>query len=107
MFSDATAHLLMLSETDCDTTGCPCKRNASEPCAQRWALNLHGNFRIGPRSAADKEAIQMLMMILLAVLVLALLGGAVGHSRYGYAGWSPAGIMVVILLLWFFTGHHA
>jgi hypothetical protein len=49
----------------------------------------------------------MLMMILLAVLVFALLAGAVGHSRYGYAGWSPAGVMVVILLLWFFTGHHA
>jgi hypothetical protein len=49
----------------------------------------------------------MLMMILLAVLVLALVGGAFGHSRYGYAGWSPAGIVVVILLLWLFTGHRA
>ena len=49
----------------------------------------------------------MLMMILLVVLAFALLGGAVGHSRYGYAGWSPAGIVVAILLLWFFTGHHA
>jgi hypothetical protein len=98
----------MLSGTDCDTTGCPRKRNARERCAQRWALNLHCNFALStPRSAADKEAVQMLMMILLAVLVFALLGGAVGHSRYGYAGWSPAGIMVVILLLWFFTGHHA
>jgi hypothetical protein len=48
---------------------------------------------------------QMLMTILLVVLVLAVLGGAVGHSRYGYAGWSPAGILVIILLLWFFTGH--
>jgi hypothetical protein len=49
----------------------------------------------------------MLMMILLAVLVLALFGGAAGHSRYGYAGWSPAGILAVVLLVWFFTGHRA
>ena len=49
----------------------------------------------------------MLMMILLAVLILALFGGAFGHSRYGYAGWSPAGIVAVILLIWFFTGHRA
>ncbi len=49
----------------------------------------------------------MLMMILIVVLVLALLGGATGHSRYGYVGWSPAGILLVILLLWFFTGHRA
>ncbi len=47
----------------------------------------------------------MLMMSLLAVLVFSLLGGFVGHSRYGYAGWSPAGIVIVILLLWYFTGH--
>jgi hypothetical protein len=47
----------------------------------------------------------MLMMILLVVLVFALLGGAFGHSRYGYAGWSPAGIVAVILVFWLFTGH--
>jgi hypothetical protein len=47
----------------------------------------------------------MLMTILLVVLVLALLGGAVGHSRFGYAGWSPAGILLVILLIWFLFGN--
>jgi hypothetical protein len=46
-----------------------------------------------------------MLTILLIVLVIALLGGGLGHSRYGYAGWSPAGILVVILLLWLFTGH--
>jgi hypothetical protein len=46
-----------------------------------------------------------MLTILLIVLVIALLGGGLGHSRYGYVGWSPAGILVVILLLWFFTGH--
>ena len=42
--------------------------------------------------------------ILLILLVLALVGGGMGHSRFGYAGWSPAGILVVILLLLMFTG---
>jgi hypothetical protein len=45
------------------------------------------------------------MTILLVLLVLALLGGVAGHSRFGYAGWSPAGIVVVILLLWFLFGN--
>lgn len=43
--------------------------------------------------------------ILIVLLVLALLGGGMGHSRFGYAGWSPAGILVVILLLLLVTGH--
>jgi hypothetical protein len=43
--------------------------------------------------------------ILLILLIVALLGGGIGHSRFGYAGWSPAGILVVILLLMLFTGH--
>ena len=47
----------------------------------------------------------MLMTILLVLLIVALLGGAVGHSRFGYAGWSPAGIVVVILLVWLLFGN--
>jgi hypothetical protein len=47
----------------------------------------------------------MLMTILLVILVLAVLGGAMGHSRFGYAGWSPAGIVVVILLVWLLFGN--
>ncbi|MDF3064464.1 MAG: hypothetical protein K0R38_65 [Polyangiaceae bacterium] len=39
-----------------------------------------------------------MLTILFILLVLALVGGGIGHSRYGYAGWSPAGILVVILL---------
>ena len=47
----------------------------------------------------------MLMTILLVLLVLSLVGGGLGYSRYGYAGWSPAGLLVVALLVLFFTGH--
>lgn len=44
------------------------------------------------------------MTILLVLLVVSLIGGGVGHTRFGYAGWSPAGILVVILAVMFFTG---
>jgi len=46
-----------------------------------------------------------MLTILVIVLIIALIGGGLGHSRYGYAGWSPAGILLVILLLWLLTGH--
>lgn len=47
----------------------------------------------------------MLMIILLVFLVFAIGGGSWGHSRYGYAGWSPAGIIVLIAVVLFFTGN--
>lgn len=56
------------------------------------------------RAAPDQRSMTM-FTILLIVLVLALVGGGMGHTRYGYAGWSPAGILVVILLFMLFTGH--
>jgi hypothetical protein len=43
--------------------------------------------------------------VLIVVLLLALVGGGWGHSRYGYAGWSPAGILLVVLAVLYFTGH--
>jgi hypothetical protein len=46
-----------------------------------------------------------MFIVLMVVLVLALAGGGWGHSRYGYAGWSPAGIILVVLAVLYFTGH--
>jgi hypothetical protein len=46
-----------------------------------------------------------MITLLLIILVLALIGGGLGHSRFGYAGWSPAGLIVVVLLVLFFTGY--
>jgi hypothetical protein len=46
----------------------------------------------------------MLTILLIVLLVLALGGGSWGHSRYGYAGWSPAGIIVLVLVLLWLTG---
>ena len=47
----------------------------------------------------------MLLTILVVLLLLTLAGGGWGHSRFGYAGWSPAGIIVLVLVVMFFTGH--
>lgn len=46
----------------------------------------------------------MLTILLLILLVVALAGGGWGHSRYGYVGWSPAGILIIILLVMLLTG---
>lgn len=46
----------------------------------------------------------MLMTILIVVLILSLVGGGMGHRRYGFAGWSPAGIILAIVLVLFLTG---
>jgi hypothetical protein len=45
-----------------------------------------------------------MLTILMILLVVALIGGGIGHSRYGYAGWSPAGILLLVVLVLFLTG---
>lgn len=47
----------------------------------------------------------MLFMILMVLLVLSVFGGGWGHSRYGAAGWSPAGLIVLLLAIFWATGH--
>jgi hypothetical protein len=47
----------------------------------------------------------MLMIVLLVVVVLALAGGGWGHSRYGAVGWSPLGLVLVVLLVLYLTGN--
>jgi hypothetical protein len=46
----------------------------------------------------------MLLIVLIVLLVLALGGGGWGHSRYGYVGWSPAGIILAVLVVLWLTG---
>ena len=50
------------------------------------------------------EETTMLMTILIVLLVLAVIGGGVGYGRFGYAGLSPAGLLVIILVILFLTG---
>jgi hypothetical protein len=47
----------------------------------------------------------MLMIILIVLLVLALGGGGWAHSRYGYAGWSPAGLILLVVVVLWLTGN--
>jgi len=45
-----------------------------------------------------------MLALLVIVLVIALLGGGYGHSRVGYAGWSPAAVILVVFLFMAMTG---
>ena len=46
-----------------------------------------------------------MLTLLIILLVVALVGGGVGHSRFGYAGWSPAGILIAIVVILLLTGN--
>lgn len=46
----------------------------------------------------------MLTILLIVLLVLALTGGGWGHSRYGPWSWSPAAIILVVLIVLYLTG---
>ena len=45
-----------------------------------------------------------MLLLLILLLFLAVVGGGFGYSRYGYAGWSPAAIIVVILIVMLLAG---
>lgn len=47
----------------------------------------------------------MLLMIIIVLLALSLAGGGWGYSRYGYVGWSPAGLIICVVLLLWLTGN--
>jgi hypothetical protein len=60
--------------------------------------------RHGGCTTTVKE-VSMLTILLLVLLVLALAGGGFGYGRFGAAGWSPAAIILIVLLLLYFTGN--
>jgi hypothetical protein len=45
-----------------------------------------------------------MLTLLIILLVVSLVGGGLGHSRFGYAGWSPAGLLILIVLIMALTG---
>jgi hypothetical protein len=63
-----------------------------------------GSFA-GPVGGPSLEVFPMLMIILIVLLVLALGGGGWGYSRYGAAGMGPAGLILLLLAIFYFTGH--
>lgn len=46
----------------------------------------------------------MLTALLLGLLVVSLAAGGWGHSRYGLMGWSPAAILLFLLLVVLLSG---
>jgi hypothetical protein len=46
----------------------------------------------------------VMLTILVILLILALLGGGFGYSRFGAAGMSPAAIVGIILVIMLLTG---
>jgi hypothetical protein len=61
----------------------------------------------GPATPSPERIgeLTMLLILLVVFLFLSLGGGGWGHSRYGYASWSPAGMILFVLLIMWFTGH--
>jgi Protein of unknown function (DUF3309) len=48
----------------------------------------------------------VLLTVLVILLLLALLGGGYGSSRgWGYYGWSPLGLIILIVLILALTGN--
>jgi hypothetical protein len=48
----------------------------------------------------------MILTILVILLLLALFGGGYGASRgWGYYGWSPLGLIILIILVLALTGN--
>jgi hypothetical protein len=48
----------------------------------------------------------VLLTLIVVLLLLSLLGGGYGHSRgWGYAGWSPVGLIVLLVLILALTGN--
>jgi hypothetical protein len=45
------------------------------------------------------------MIILIVLLVLAVAGGGWGYSRFGYVGMSPAGLILLLLVIMWLTGN--
>ncbi len=49
-----------------------------------------------------------MLILLLIILALSIAAGAFGQPRFGYYGWSPLGIILLVLAVLYFTGnlHH-
>jgi Protein of unknown function (DUF3309) len=54
---------------------------------------------------SNQEETPMVTLILLLVLLVAIGGAGWNHSRWGYAGWSPAAVILVVVAVLWFTGN--
>ena len=84
---------------------------------RRWRGTAHGLVHVVRRPAHDGLGISsrsdrglgfaqspVMLTLLIVLLVLAALGGGLGHTRFGIGGWSPAAIILVILVIMALSG---
>lgn len=69
----------------------------------------HSEGRVSALATVERDGhalAQLLSMltILIIVLLIALLGGGLGHGKLGVAGWSPAAIIAVVLVVMLLSG---
>ncbi len=63
-------------------------------------------MRFASQVATKEDRFSMLITLLVVLLLLAMLGGGYGHSRgWGYYGWSPVGLLILIILILALTGN--
>ena len=61
---------------------------------------------MGDEDRSFREAPMSLLTLLVVLLVIAVLFGGYGTRRdWGYYGWSPTGLIVLILLVLLLTGN--
>lgn len=59
-----------------------------------------------PTAPSKRRRTPVILTILVVLLLIALLGGGFGHSRgWGYYGWSPLGLLILIVLILALTGN--
>jgi len=46
-----------------------------------------------------------MLTLLVVLLIISAVFGGWGHSRFGYTGWSPLGIVLVVLVILWATGN--
>ncbi len=46
-----------------------------------------------------------MLTLLIILLVLSAVFGGWGHRRWGYTGWSPLGIVAILLVVLWLTGN--
>jgi hypothetical protein len=61
---------------------------------------------LAPTQHEKGDQASMLLTILVVLLLISLLGGGYGSSRgWGYYGWSPLGLLILIILILALTGN--
>lgn len=73
----------------------------------RTVVAFRGRDRGGSARNGDGGSLAAqggMLTILLIILLLTMLGGGFGHSRLGYAGWSPAAVVAIVLIVLLLMG---